>query len=116
MMDGGFDSKVDESSWRMFRSFFLALHGTSTLEFTPSQMFDNEMFMQATLTDFDVTVRELKVYTGTGKDEHEVTSEEEFYNERIQELRTAVVTVGLSEYLKMFPVLQGIPMSPFPKW
>jgi hypothetical protein len=106
----------DEGQWRMFRSFFFAIHGSTQLQFQPSTLFREEMFLEGTVKDLDLTVRELKVFKGTGQDEHEMTSEEAVWNERIKELREAIIEGGLGYYMSQFPLIQGIPMSPFPKW
>ena len=110
------DQKTDGKDWKMFRSFFIALHGGLELEFSPSSLFGNEHFMQGNLRNLDLNIKELHVYKGTGNDEHEMRSEETFYNQRIQDLKSMLVGNPLSSMISKIPFLQGIPMSPFPKY
>jgi hypothetical protein len=99
----------------MFRSFFLAVHGNMELEFKPASLLPDS-FMQGSFKDFDFTIREFKIFKGTGKDEHEMFSEEETYNNRLTTLKNIVKGFPLSQYASKLPLLQGLPLSPFPKY
>ncbi len=48
----------------MFRSFFVAVHGSTQLDFQPSALFGSEHFMQGSIKSFDFKIRELKVFKG----------------------------------------------------
>ena len=82
--EGNEEDTKKEPEWTMFRSFFFALHGSTELDFQNSNMFGVESFMQASFKNFDFKVRELKIYKGTGSEQHEMESEEDIYNARIQ--------------------------------
>ena len=60
----------------MFRSFFIAVHGSTELEFKPSSLFGSNHFMQGKFKSFDFKIRELKVFKGQGREEEEVFAEE----------------------------------------
>lgn len=51
--------------------------------------------MQASISNLDLTVREFKVFKGAS----EMTSEEQFYNERIQEVRNLLVGSSITDYV-----------------
>jgi len=108
--------KTENSDWKMYRSFFIATHGSAELDFKPSSFFNSEHFMQASINNLDFNIRELKVFKGQGTDEHEMVSEEAFYNERLQDMKSLLVGNPISSFISKIPFLQGIPMSPFPKY
>ena len=64
----------------MYRSFFLAVHGSAELDFQPSKLFGESHFMQGTFKDFDFKIREFKVYRMVGREQQEMFGEEETYN------------------------------------
>ena len=72
--------------------------------------------MQASFKQVDFNIREFKVFKGTGASEHEMLADEQLYISRLQELKSFLEGSQLNNVINKFPLLQGIPMSPFPKY
>ena len=108
--------KEKEDKWEMFRSFFLAVHGKTQIEFQSSSLFNNEHFLQGKFKNFDFTIKEFKVFKGQDNNEREMTSEEQFYIDSLNNMKSFINNTPISKWASNLPILQGIPMSPFPKY
>lgn len=72
--------------------------------------------MSASFKSFDFNFREFKVFKGTGASEHEMLADEQLYISRLNDLKSMLVGNPVTGYLNKLAFLQGIPMSPFPKY
>jgi hypothetical protein len=72
--------------------------------------------MAANFKTFDFNMREFKVFKGSGSQEHEMLADEESYLKLINNAKSFLVGLPVFGFLNKFPFLQGIPMSPFPKY
>lgn len=72
--------------------------------------------MQGSLKNFDFKIRDLKVYKGSGQNMREMISEEKTYNDKFLSIKNLIENTPLTEYAKKIPFLQGIPLSPFPRY
>lgn len=72
--------------------------------------------MQGSLKDFDLKIRDLKVYKGHGAEMKEQFAEEKTYNDRITTFKNSLGVLPYGQLIKKFPFLQGIPLSPFPRY
>ena len=85
-------SKVGtEGDWKNFRSFYVSASGKIQLDLKAASYFGIDSFMQGSLKDFDLNIRDLKVYKGHGTQLQEMISEEKTYNERIMKFKDNLV-------------------------
>jgi len=102
--------------WANFRSFYVSVTGSAELAFTASTYFGVDSFMQGSLKNIDFKIRDLKVYKGAGDNMREMISEEKTYNDKIMGIKALIEATPLADYAKKIPFLQGLPLTPFPKY
>ena len=56
----------NEGDWKNFRSFYISANGKVQLDLKQASYFGIDSFMQGSLKDFDLNIRDLKVYKGHG--------------------------------------------------
>ena len=61
--------------------------------------------MQGTFKEFDLNLREFKVYKGTGADEHEMFDEEKKYSQYIDNFKSVINYTPISSILGNIPLL-----------
>jgi hypothetical protein len=81
----------NEGDWKNFRSFFMSANGKVQMDLKAASYFGIESFMQGSLKDLDLNIRDLKVYKGHGTDMKEMFAEEKTYNDRIMNLKDTLV-------------------------
>jgi hypothetical protein len=77
----------NEGDWKNFRSFYFSGNGKVKLDIKASSKFGVNNFLEGSLQDFDLNIRDLKVYKGAGTQMQEMVSEEKTYNKKLMELR-----------------------------
>lgn len=97
--------KEKEDKWEMFRSFFLAIHGKTQIEFQTSSLFNNQDFLQGKFKNFDFTIKELKVFKGQDNNEREMTSEEQFYIDSLNNMKSFINNTPISKWASTLPIL-----------
>jgi hypothetical protein len=102
--------------WANFRSFYVSVTGSLELAFSTATYFGVESFMQGSLKNIDFKIRDLKVYKGSGANMREMISEEKTYNDKIMGVKQLIENTPIGEYAKKIPFLQGLPLTPFPKY
>lgn len=94
----------------------MSITGNAELAFSTSTYFGVESFMQGSLKNIDFKIRDLKVYKGAGSNMKEMISEEKTYNDRIMGIKYMIENTPIADYAKKIPFLQGLPLTPFPKY
>lgn len=95
----------NEGDWKNFRSFFVSAHGKVELDLKASTLFGIDSYMQGSIKDFDLNIRDLKVYKGAGTDMKEMIAEEKTYNEKIMMIKDNLVKMPYGQLAKKFPFL-----------
>jgi hypothetical protein len=114
--NGNSGKKQNNDEWANFRSFYVSVTGSVELAFASSTYFGVESFMQGSLKNIDFKVRDLKVYKGAGENMREMISEEKTYNDKIMGIKNLIEATPIADYAKKIPFLQGLPLTPFPKY
>ena len=116
LVSQGEKEDLSGKDWKMFRSFFVAVHGFTILDFQPSMF--SSVFMQASIKDFDFDLREFHIYKQglNGSPDVEMIKEEDKYSVFINGFKGMIKNTPITSFLSRFPLLQGIPTSPFPKY
>ena len=89
-----------EGDWKNFRSFFVSAHGKVQIDLKASTLFGVDSFLQGSVSDFDLNIRDLKIYKGAGTDMKEMFAEEKTYNDRIQSFKEGVLNTPFSHLVK----------------
>jgi hypothetical protein len=94
----------EDGEWKNFRSFYVSATGAVKLEFKASQMFGIES-VSGNIKEFDLKMRDLKVFKGSGANMIEQYSEEKTYNDRIQSLKDQISATPISQFTDKIPFL-----------
>ena len=94
----------------------MSVTGSMELAFSSSTYFGVESYMQGSLKNIDFKIRDLKVYKGAGDNMREMISEEKTYNDKIMSIKSMIEATPIADYAKKIPFLQGLPLTPFPKY
>jgi hypothetical protein len=90
--------------------------GSTEVAFSAANYFGMENFMQGSFKNINFNIRDLKVYKGSGNNMREMISEEKTYNDKIMDFRKTIDNTPMADYAKKIPFLQGLPLSPFPRY
>jgi hypothetical protein len=61
--------------------------------------------MQGSVKDFDLNIRDLKVFKGEGSNMKEMISEEKTYNDKINQFKDSIEKLPFSQLATKFPFI-----------